>query len=165
MAASCFARVQPLASSSEREFCFLRVFSSLPEDTLPSSSSFTASIVIGACINSGHIHNPAWHTTIYFGDPTLVCNGQLYEEEKHLEEYAENSLLARRYLAFLLLSLFMSSLEIWLDVCSQRGGFQGCCNMMASKESPAMSDRDPFCSCTPAKGSLQNKPSPQRISC
>lgn len=35
--------------------------------------------------------------------------------------------------------------------------------MMASKESPTTPDPDPFCSSTPATGSLQNKPSPKRI--
>lgn len=120
MGASCFAWAR---GDSQESILLFKVFSSLSEETLPSSSSFTTSIMLSTYLNSGHIHNPAQHTTIFFGDLTLVCNGQFYEEEKHLEEFAENWLLARRYLTFLLLSLFMSSLEIWLDICSQRGSF------------------------------------------
>lgn len=84
MGTSCFAQ----ADNQERILLF-KAFLSPSEETLPSLSSFIASVVLGACLNSGHIHNPGLHTTISFGDLTSVCNGQFYEEEKHLEECVE----------------------------------------------------------------------------
>jgi len=86
MGASCFARAQ----GQDRILLFKVFFSSLSEQTLPSWSGFTASIALGAGRNSGHIHNPAQHASVFCGDPTLVCTGQLYKEKKHLEESADS---------------------------------------------------------------------------
>lgn len=126
----------PWAQSYIQEgFLLLSRFSSLSEETLPSSSCFTSISGLSDILIPGTPESPAQNTAVCFRDTAIVHNAVL-QGGKTLRNTQEMNSQSSLSLSLLLALVNFCSLEICVDICllvKTRVNFQRCYNVMVSK--------------------------------